>query len=480
MIERYDLVVVGSGPAGEKAAVQAAYFDKRVAIVERHELLGGAGVTLAGMIPTKTLREAALYVTGFRKRDIYGVSVELDQREIYSKLRQRTNEVIETMARSVRQNVDRHRIELVRGTARLAGGGSVIVSTRRGGERELQGDAVIIATGSRPYHPPGIPFEDPDVLDAEEVLEISDPPNHVVVVGGGAIGCEHASIFTALGAHVTLVDRGDRLLSYVDAELSHILARTFSAMGMSLQLGTAIQKVDRDDHGLRIELSDGQEIRPDKLLVASGRSGNTESLDLAAAGVEMDERGRIVVDENFITSAPNIYAAGDVIGPPALASTAMEQGRVAACHAFGIDFKDMVDPSPPTGVYSIPEIAAVGLTEQAASDEGIPYLVGRGRFEGNSRANIGGATDGMIKIVFAKSDRKILGVHILGESATESVHVGQAAMKHGDTIDYFIDTTFNVPTLCEAYKYAAYDGLQRWQESVSEGRTSIDTTSSGG
>ncbi len=471
MIERYDLVVVGSGPAGEKAAVQAAYFGKRVAIVERHELLGGAGVTQAGMIPTKTLREAALYVTGFRKRDIYGVRVELDQREVYSKLRTRTEEVIQTMARAVRQNVDRHRIELVRGAARLAGGGEVIVSTRRGGERRLSGDAIIIATGSRPYHPPGIPFEDPDILDAEEVLEIGDPPNSVVVVGGGAIGCEHASIFTALGAHVTLVDRGERLLSYVDAELSNILARTFTSMGMSLRLGTGTETVERDEKGLRIVLSDGTELRPDKLLVASGRSGNTESLDLAAAGVEMDDRGRIIVDNNFVTSAPGVYAAGDVIGPPALASTAMEQGRVAACHAFDIDFKDMVDPTPPTGVYSIPEIAAVGLTEQEAAAQGIAYLVGRGRFEANSRANIGGSTDGMIKLVFAKSDRTLLGVHILGESATESIHVGQAAMKHGDTIDYFIDTTFNVPTYCEAYKYAAYDGLQRWQESQVEARS---------
>jgi len=470
VIERYDLVVIGSGPAGEKAAVQAAYFGKRVAIVERHELLGGAGVTQAGMIPTKTLREAALYVTGFRKRDIYGVRVDLDQREVYSKLRQRTNEVIETMARAVRQNVDRHRIELVRGNARLAGGGEVIVSTRRGGERKLHGTAIIIATGSRPYHPPGIPFEDPDVLDAEDVLEIADPPNNVVVVGGGAIGCEHASIFTALGARVTLVDRGDRLLSYVDAELSHILARTFTGMGMSLQLGTGIQRVERDDRGLCVELSDGQELRPDKILVASGRSGNTETLDLTAAAIKIDDRGRIIVDKNYVTSAPSVYAAGDVIGPPALASTAMEQGRVAACHAFGIDFKDVVDPAFPTGVYSIPEIAAVGLTEQEASDQAIPYVVGRGRFEGNSRANIGGSTDGMIKLVFSKADRTLLGVHILGESATESIHVGQAAIKHGDAIDYFIDTTFNVPTLCEAYKYAAYDGLQRWQESGSEGR----------
>lgn len=466
MIERYDLVVVGSGPAGEKAAVQAAYFGKRVAIVERHDLVGGVAVTHAGMIPTKTLREAALYVTGFRKRDIYGMSVELHPEELYSTLRKRTNEVIDTMARSVRQNIDRHRIELVRGSARLGGNGNVFVSTRRGGERQLHGHAIIIATGSRPYHPPGIPFDDPDVLDAEDVLEIERAPGSVVVVGGGAIGCEHASIFTALGAEVTLVDRAERLLSYVDAELSAILAKTFKDMGMSLRLGSGVDLVERDGDGLRIVLSDGTDLRPDKLLVASGRMGNTETLDLEAAGVAVDERGRIIVDEHFETTAAGVYAAGDVIGPPALASTSMEQGRVAACRAFGIEFKDMVDPMPPTGVYSIPEIAAVGLTEQAAAEKSLSYVVGRGRFEGNSRANIGGATEGMVKLVFAKADKTLLGVHILGENATEAIHVGQGVLKHGDTIDYFIQTTFNVPTLCEAYKYAAYDGLQRWQETT--------------
>jgi NAD(P) transhydrogenase len=466
VIERYDLIVIGSGPAGEKAAVQAAYVGKRVAIVERHELTGGVAVTHAGMIPTKTLREAALYITGFRKRDIYGVSVELDPEELYATLRRRTNAVIDTMAGLVRQNLDRHRVELIRGTARLQGGTNVCVTTRRGGARELQGEAVIIATGSRPFHPPGIPFDDPDVLDAEAVLEIERAPSHVAVIGGGAIGCEHASIFTALGSRVTLADRGERLLSYVDAELSNLLARTFTGLGMDLRLGVGVESVARDAEGLRVAFSDGTDIRPEKLLVASGRSGNTENLGLETAGVTVNDRGLIVVDDSFQTTAPGVYAAGDVIGPPALASTSMEQGRVAACKALGIDREDVTDPAPPTGVYSIPEIAGVGLTEQAAALQGIPYVVGRGRFEGNSRANISGASEGMIKLVFDRSDRTLLGVHILGEAATEAIHVGQAVLNHRDAIDYFIHTTFNVPTLCEAYKYAAYDGLGRWRESV--------------
>ena len=466
MTDRYDLVVIGSGPGGEKAAVHAAYFGKRVALVERYELTGGVAVTHVGMIPTKTLREAALYVTGFRKRDIYGVSVELDRQEIFSALQGRTNEVIDTMARSVRENLERHGVELIHGAARLGGAGDVIVT---GGptERRLESDVIIIATGSRPYHPPGIPFDDPDVLDAEGVLEIDEAPNRVVVIGGGAIGCEHASIYTALGCQVHLLDRAERLLSYVDAELARLLAEIFTGMGMEVRLGQGFHSIERDGRGLKVLLADGSEIRPDKVLVSSGRVGNTDGMGLEAAGVKVDDRGRIVVDEYFQTAIPGIYAVGDVIGPPALASTAMEQGRAAAGRAFDVGFQGTIDPSPPTGVYSIPEIASVGMTEQEAATRGVGYLVGRGRFEGNARANISGVTDGLVKLVFARSDRSVLGVHILGESATEAIHVGQSAVNHADPIDYFIERTFNVPTLCEAYKYAAYDGLQKWRDAAS-------------
>jgi NAD(P) transhydrogenase len=465
VIEHYDLVVIGTGPAGEKAAALAAYFGRRVAIVERNALTGGVAVTHVGMIPTKTLREAALYVTGYRKRDLYGVSVDLDPSKIYAALRSRTNDVIETMARHVRANHDPHHLELVPGQARHPRGGVVHVSSRAGGgERTLHGEAVLIATGSRPYHPPGFPFDDPDVLDAEGVLGIQEPPGSVVVVGGGAIGCEHASIFTALGSEVTVVDANPRLLTYVDAELSELLGRCFVEMGMQLRFGTGIDRVSRDDRGLLVGLTDGAELRPDKVLVASGRSGNTEGLDLEAVGVLVDSRGRIVVDDAFRTTADGVFAAGDVIGPPALASTAMEQGRVAAAAALGITTQAVIDPSPPTGVYSIPEIAAVGLTEQAVAALEDDYVVGRATFETNSRANISGATEGMVKLIVERSSRKLLGVHVLGESATEAIHVGQAVLKHGDTVDYFITTTLNVPTLCEAYKYAAYDALQRLTE----------------
>lgn len=458
--EPFDFVVIGSGPAGEKAAAKAAYFGKRVAVVERAEQsVGGVAVTKLGMIPTKTLREAALYLTGFRKRDIYGASLDLEPSLLHSQLHERTDSVSSTMSDEVSGNLDRHRIELVVGTATLEPDHVVRVSTA-GGDRLLHGEAILVATGSRPYRPPGIPFDDPDVIDCEQVLEIESTPDSVVVVGAGAIGTEHASIFLALGAKVTLVDGAERILSYVDAELSDELRQVFEASGMELRLGTRIDGVHRDGGRLVVRLDDGTELRPEKLLFASGRSGNTEELGLAEAGVDVDDRGRVLVDDRFRTSAAGIYAAGDVIGPPALASAAMEQGRIAACDAFGLPGIDAVDPVIPTGVYSIPEVAGVGLTEQEAQLRGLDYAVGRARFTTNSRGNISGATEGLVKLLFRRDDQTLIGAHILGEIASELIHVAQASLHHGDTIHYFLDTTFNVPTFAEAYKYAAYDALQ--------------------
>lgn len=462
-VESFDLVVLGSGPAGEKAAAKAAYFGKRVAVVERSEQsVGGVAVTHLGMIPTKTLREAALYLTGFRKREIYGASIEVEASALHGRLHERTDAVSAAMSGAVRDNIARHGIELVTGTASLAPGGRVVVRTQDS-ERTLRADAILVATGSRPFHPPGIPFDDPDVHDAEQVLEVDGVPASVVVVGAGAIGTEHASIFMALGAKVTLVDGADRVLGYVDAELSEELRRILEASGMDIRLGVRIADVRRDGAGLVIALDDGTELRSEKLVFASGRSGNTEGLGLDEVGVAVDGRGRIVVDERYRTTAAGIYAAGDVIGPPALASAAMDQGRIAVCDAFGLPGIDAVDPAVPTGVYSIPEVAGVGLTEQEAQGRGIAYAVGRGRFSANARGNISGATEGLVKLIFRRDDRVLLGAHVLGEIASELIHVGQAALHHGDTIAYFLDTTFNVPTYAEAYKYAAYDALRAFE-----------------
>ena len=463
--DRFDMVVIGSGPAGEKAAAQAAYFGKRVAVVEESAAPGGAAVTNAS-IPSKTLRETAMYITGFRRRDVYGLRLTLDPEATLAQLRARTAQVIETMTDAVRANLERHSVEFVRGRARLEADRNVLVTVDDAQERVLRGEVVLIATGSRPFRPAEIPFDDHDVHDSTTVLEIDRPFGSIVVIGGGAVACEYASVFTALGMEVTLVAAGDRLLPFLDTEMSELLAQTFFGFGMRLVLNDGEAAVERDGKGLRVTLSTGEHIRPDKVLFAAGRAGNTQGLGLQDVGIEVDGRGRIVVDEQFRTTAEWVYAAGDVIGPPALASVSMEQGRVAACYAFEIPFKETVDPIPPFAVYSVPEIAMVGFTEEGAAAQSIEYEVGRGWFAGNARATISGATDGLIKLVFQREDRKLLGVHILGDLAPELVHQGQAVLTHGGTIDYFIHSTFNVPTESEAYKYAAYDGLQRLQASA--------------
>jgi NAD(P) transhydrogenase len=460
MNDSFDLLVLGAGPAGEKAAVQAAFFGKRVAVVDRAASPGGSAVRSAG-VPTKTLRETALYLTGFRRRDTYGLSLQLLPSLALERLLTRTAEVIATRTQSVRANLDRQEVQLLRGQARLGPDRSVIVRSEDGSERALHAGVILIATGSRPLRPPEIPFDDPDVHDSETIIGLDRIPRTMVVIGGGPVGCEYASVFTALGVEVTLLDRADRVLPFMDTEISQVLARAFTGMGMRLALGSGVGTVARVGGELQVMLADGQRVRPEKVLFAAGRVGTTEGLGLQEAGVKTDARGRIVVDETYRTTVEGIYAAGDVIGPPALASVSMEQGRVAATHAFGIDFKQTLDPLPVHGVYSIPEVAMVGMTEQAARGAGIDCEVGRGWFEHSPRAQIAGSTEGLIKLVFRRDDHRLLGVHIVGEIAGELIHQGQGAIGSGEPIDTFIDRTFNIPTFSETYKYAAYDGLQR-------------------
>ena len=456
--ERFDLVVIGAGPAGEKGAAQAAYFGKRVAVVERSHAPGGTPATTGGM-PTKTMREAALYLTGFRRREVYGVGLDLPPEISLDRIRARAREIVRLTVETVRENLERHGIELVHGQGRLEPSRCVAVSGET--ERSLRGDVVLIATGSRPFRPSTVPFDDPDVDDSESVLALERLPERLVVVGGGPVGCEYASLFAALGVDVTLVDAGERLLPFIDAEMSDVLAEIFARMGIRLVMGRGVATIGRVDGALAVTLANGEVLRPDKVLFAAGRAGNTEGLGLAEAGIEVDPRGRILVDERYRTAAEGIYAAGDVIGPPALASVSAEQGRVAVCHAFGIPFKETVDPLPPFGVYSIPEVGMVGMTEEAAAAAGIDHEVGRSWFAQNPRARIAGTTDGLVKLVFRRDDRTLLGVHVLGDIASELVHIGQAVLHGSGTIDRFIHTTFNVPTYAEAFKYAAYDGLQR-------------------
>jgi NAD(P) transhydrogenase len=458
-VEDVDFVVIGSGPAGEKAAAHAAYFGRRVAVVERSERVGGAPIGTAG-VPTKTLRETALYLTGFRRADVYGVGMHLDARRITELARRRNEEVQSTMVARVRENLARNHIELVHGTARLGPDRTVHVRAARGGaDRVLRGRAVLIATGSTPLHPPDIPSGDTHILDADSFIAALHPIDSVVVIGSGPIGCEYASICAAMGTRVTLIDVANRVLGMVDGEIAAQLTTVFGGMGVDLRLATTVSGVVRRGEVLEVSLSDGGLVRADRILLATGRAGRTAGLGLEAAGVTVDAKGRVVVDASYRTTAPGVFAAGDVIGPPGLASVSMEQGRMAASHAFGTEYRHAMVSVPAIGVYSIPEVGMAGITEEQARDRGIDYAVGRAAFTGNTRATIAGATEGMVKLIFGRTDRRVLGVHILGETAAEMVHVGQAVMQHSGTIDYFVHNAFNVPTWAEAYKYAAFDGL---------------------
>jgi NAD(P) transhydrogenase len=455
----YDLVVIGAGPAGEKAAAQAAYWGKRVLVIGKEARPGGTMV--AGAVPSKTMREAALYLTGFRNRDVYEVSLDLTPEAAIERLRRRTDAVMTMMADSAAANLQRHGVDVIHGSATIAADRCVHITPIGDPPLTVETEIIMITTGSRPFHPPGVPFDDPDVLDGDAAALLDRPLESLVVVGGGAVGCEFASIFTALGSDVVLVDGGARLLPFVDAEISEALADTFRDMGMRLIQNAGRASAERTDTGLEVRLGSGETLRPEKAIFAVGRIGNTENLGLEEAGVDLDERGRIVVDDHFRTSAEGIYAAGDVIGPPALASVSMEQARVATCWAFDIPFKKTVDELPPFGVYSIPEVAMVGMTEQQAEAAGIAYAVGRARFDTNTRSAIAGSTDGCLKLVFAQDDLRLLGVHILGDEATELIHYGQAVIHFGGTVEHFIHSTYNVPTRTESYKYAAYDGLRQ-------------------
>jgi NAD(P) transhydrogenase len=456
-VDDFDLVVIGSGPAGEKGATQAAYYGYRVAVVERRVDPGGSAIAVSG-VPVKALRDAAVYLTGWSRRDVFGIGLSLSPELVMDRLRAHVTDVVTAMTQAVRENFERHGIELVHGEASLGPGRTVVVVGDDGNERTLRARVILIATGSRPHHPPGLPFDDPDVHDSESVLSIDRLPERLVVVGGGPVGTEYASIFSALGVEVTLVDRGSRLLPILDAEISGALADSLQRSGARLMFESQVDSVTRTAEGLAVQV--GQEtLRADAVLHALGRTGNIEGLGLGEAGVESDSRGRVTVDDQFMTTAPGIYAAGDITGPPGLASVAMEQARVAMCRAFDIPFKESLDTMVPTGIYTLPEVSMVGLTEEAARTASGDVATGRTYFSGNARARISGSTEGVLKLVFRQSDRRLLGAHILGEEATELIHIAQALLHRDGAIDEFIDTTFNFPTRADAYKYAAYDGL---------------------
>jgi NAD(P) transhydrogenase len=458
MTTKYDLVVIGAGPAGEKGAAQAAYFGKRVAIVDSRPRPGGIAVTSAG-IPTKTMREGAVYLSGLGQR-ANGVAAP-SATDPWGVLMARRLEVSEFMTKAVERNLVRHGIESMRGRARLLPGPGVEVERADGERAQLAADVVLLACGSRAGRPAGVSRDDPDVHDTDSILEIERVPRSVLVIGGGPTGCEYASIFAGLGVSVTIVDGADHLLPALDVEMARVLAESFNSMGIRVVPMATVSAVMRENGALEVRLADGRKLGAEKVLVAVGRRPQIEGLGLAEAGVQLDDAGWVRVDERYETTLSGVFAAGDVIGDLGLASVAMEQARVAVCRAFGFEFKTAIDCFRPAYVFSIPEAAWVGLTEEQARAAGIEYEVGRSSFGANAKARISGFPDGLVKLVFRVSDKALLGVHIVGELASELVHIGQFVMHEGGTIDRFIDATFAVPTRSEAYKYAAYDGLMR-------------------
>ena len=453
----FDLVVIGCGPAGEKAGAQAAYFGKRVALIERAQHMGGSCIN-TGTVPSKTLRESALYFSGLKQRGLYGIDYSLKENLTVHDLMYHEREVVDMERRRILKNLALHKIELVRGQASFEDGHTVVVCGADG-TRRLKGDVILIATGSKPHRPSEIAFDDVHTFDSDTFLQMDRIPKSLAVIGGGVIGCEYASIFMALGAEVTLVDGRDRLLPFLDNEISSRLRERLALLGMHFRFNDRPVKTENSKDGVRLSMKSGKILETEAALFAAGRRAAVDGLALEQARLALNDRGYIAVNENYRTSVSHIYAAGDVIGFPALASTSMEQGRVAVCHAFGLKYKQRMASLLPMGIYTIPEISAAGETEESCKEKKIDYVVGRALYENNARGHITGDTAGMLKLIFARADKKLLGVSMIGENATELIHIGLTVLDKGLTIDEFIEQVFNYPTLSETYKYAAYDGL---------------------
>ena len=453
MSRDYELLVIGSGPAGQKAAIQAAKLGRRVAIVERREL-GGVSVNW-GTIPSKTLREAILYLTGMNERSTYGESYRVKEEITIDDLRLRTEQVIQREVDVVRNQLLRNRVTVVEGSARFVDPHTVALP----GERRLSADRIVIATGTRPVRPPTVEFDGRTILDSDDLVLLDRIPASGLVVGAGVIGIEYASMFAALGVKVTVVEKRPRLLDFVDDEIAEGLQYHLRDLGVVFRLGEEVTAVDQLDGAALTHLASGKRVASDVVFYAAGRQGETADLDLENAGLEANERGRIAVGPDYRTAIEHIYAAGDVIGWPALATTSMEQGRAASAHAFGeaASMSELV----PIGIYSIPEISYVGRTEEELTAAAVPYEVGISRYRELARGQILGDTYGMLKLLVSPEDRAILGVHVLGTNATEVVHIGQTVMGLGGTVDYLVDAVFNYPTLAEAYKVAALDARNR-------------------
>ena len=455
----HDLVVIGSGPAGQKAAIAAAKLGKKVAVVDRKEMVGGVCLH-TGTIPSKTLREAILYLSGFRERSFYGKDYAVSREITVADLAFRVQKVMAKEMEVVRAQLARNHITTIHGKAQFTGPHTVEVDTAEGAV-PLTGDHVLIACGTRPAHNPTVPLDGERIIDSDQLLQGKTLPRELIVVGAGVIGLEYASRVTALNLKVTVVEARPSILEFVDTEMIEALMYFMRQRGATFRLGEKVVSVGIDEKNrVAARLESGKTVHGDALLYTVGRQTNADLLNLAAAGLAADDRGRIAVNPHFQTAVPHIYAAGDVIGFPALASTSMEQGRLASCHMFGTFCESRPDAIP-YGIYTIPEISMVGKTEQELTQAKVPYEIGLARFEETAKGQMLGVDAGLLKLLFDPQSRKLLGVHIFGEQATEIVHIGQAVLGFGGTIDYFRDSVFNYPTMAEAYKVAGLDGLNR-------------------
>ncbi|MFC5047961.1 Si-specific NAD(P)(+) transhydrogenase [Aquimarina hainanensis] len=459
-MKSYDLIVIGSGPAGEKAAVKAAYFGNTVALIEKEQAFGGAGVQ-TGTLPSKTLKETALYLSGIYQKGVFGIDKDLGRETGIQDFMYRKNIVVNTMDKIIKYNLEKHGVTVFQGTASFIDKNHVKISGET--SETIYGKYILIATGSYPYHPKNIPFDNERIHDSDSILNIKKFPKSICVLGAGVIGCEYATIFAAMGIKTYIVNNKDEILTFLDKEISKALVTQMKKRNISILFNNSIVDYhipDDPDQNLNLTLESGEILQVDSFLFAAGRSGNIKLLQCENAGIKTGDRETIIVNEMFQSNIPNIYAVGDTIGFPALASTSMEQGRIAVTHMFKTaDLESLADIFP-YGIYTIPEVSLIGLTEEKAKENGIDYNVGYSYYRDISRGMIMGYPDnGFLKLIFESKTKIVIGVHIIGHHATELIHYGMAIIREKHTLSHIIGTVFNYPTLHNLYKYASYDGL---------------------
>jgi NAD(P) transhydrogenase len=459
-MDNYDLLVIGSGPAGQKAAIAAAKLGYRAAVVEKVDMVGGVCIN-TGTIPSKTMREAVLYLTGLSQRELYGQSYRLKNDITVSDLTTRTQHVIAHEIDVIRNQLSRNRVALIPGTARFVDPHVLEVDSGRDQQVKVSADKIIIAVGTRPARPSSVEFDGTTIVDSDQILGMDKVPASMVVVGAGVIGIEYASMFAALGTKVTVVEKRPRMLEFCDLEIVEALKYQLRDLAVTFRFSESVRTVEKVNGGTLTMLESGKKIPADTVLYSAGRQGVTDELNIGAAGLTAAERGRLDVDEHFRTSVEHIYAVGDVIGFPALAATAMEQGRRASYHAFGEPVGTKFGDLQPIGIYSIPELSYVGRTEDELTSENVPFEVGVSRYRELARGAILGDSYGMLKLLVHAETRQLLGVHVFGSNATELVHIGLTVMGCGGTVDYLVDAVFNYPTLAESYKVAALDAVNK-------------------